>query len=431
MVRGLFAMTQNDPVSRGGGREPDGAHAMSATERRGALSVAAIIALRMLGLFLLFPVLSLHAGRYPDATPVLVGLAIGVHGLTQALFQIPFGTLSDRIGRKPIIAAGLLVFVAGSVVAALADTLHGVVVGRALQGVGAIGAAATALAADLTSEQQRTKAMAAIGIAIAGAFVTAQVLGPLLAAAIGLSGLFWLVTALALACLAVLGLVPEAPAISPRAAEPPRAIARVLADRQLLRLDLGVLVLHGTMTALFVVLPLALRDGAGLAPQAHWTLYAGAMLAAVCALRPAIAYGERSGHVVATLRLAAAVLAAGAISMGAARGSILGLGLAMAAYFTAFIVLEATLPSLVSRLAPATLRGTALAAFSTAHFAGTFAGGVLGGWLLANHGVQTVFNVGAGLAAAWILVTAGLREPPRPAVRSAPVPAVDEGPRGP
>jgi MFS family permease len=408
-------MTQNDHTSSDAyaAPAPDGSR-MSALERRASISLASIFALRMLGMFLLFPVLSLHADAYPDATPILVGWAIGIYGLTQALFQIPFGMLSDRLGRKRVIAAGLLVFALGSVVAALADTLHGVILGRAIQGVGAIAAAVMALAADLTREEHRTKAMAIIGVSIGMSFALAQVLGPVVTAWVGLPGLFWFTAVLALLGIAVLGLAVPNPVRTSfhRDTEPVVGqFTRVLRDRQLLRLDAGVLILHLMMTANFVALPLALRDHAGVAEAQHWMVYLGVLAASIALMVPIILHGERSGRVKQVLALAVLVLALGELGLATLHATIATLAAALVVYFTGFNVLEATLPSLVSRIAPADLKGTALAAFSTSQYLGAFIGGPLGGWLLATHGLAAVFATCAGLALFWLVLVAGVRNP--------------------
>ena len=410
-------MTQSElnPGSRAPGAHPPG-DGMTPRERRAAISLAAIFALRMLGLFLVFPVISLHADEFADATPVLVGWAIGAYGLTQALFQIPFGMLSDRVGRKRVITAGLLLFAAGSAVSAQADTLTQVALGRAIQGVGAIAAAVMALAADLTREEQRTKAMAIIGVSIGLAFAAAQILGPALARWVGLSGLFWFTGALALAGIAVLHLGVPDPEVSEfhDDAEPvPALLGRVLSNVQLLRLDAGVLMLHMVMTATFVILPLALRDRAGLGEDRHWLFYTVVLAASVAVMVPAIVQAERHGRVRAVLVGAAMSVALGELGLAAGHGALLGLGLALVVYFSGFNVLEATLPSLVSRLAPGRLKGTALAAYSTSQYLGAFLGGPLGGFAYARFGFAPVF-VGCGLLAlGWSVLAIGVRVPPR------------------
>ena len=239
--------------------------AMSRPERRAVAALSGIFSLRMLGLFMFLPVFSVHAHEYAGHTPLLIGVAIGIYGLTQGVFQVPFGILSDRFGRKPVIAAGLVIFALGSVVAALADGIWGVVAGRALQGLGAVAAAVMALASDLTGEAHRTKAMAVIGVSIGAAFALALVLGPAVTGVAGVSGLFWTTAVLAAAAVALLYLgVPDPPRVARSGGTPLADLASVLRDGQMLRLDAGIFILHAVMIATFVALPIALRDRAGI-----------------------------------------------------------------------------------------------------------------------------------------------------------------------
>ena len=262
-------------------RDPDAAGGMTRTEARSAASMAGIYALRMLGLFMILPVFALYADELEGATPALAGLAIGIYGMTQALLQIPYGLLSDRIGRKPVIIFGLLVFALGSAIAASADNIHLVIFGRALQGAGAIAAAVMALTADLIREEHRVKAMAIIGMSIGASFALAMVLGPVLNTWIGVPGIFWLTAVLALGGIAVVVLVVPNPVVTRvrRDAEAvPAQFASVLRDAQLFRLDIGIFALHLILTASFVVLPLALRDIAGLPANRHWEVYLPVLL---------------------------------------------------------------------------------------------------------------------------------------------------------
>ncbi len=384
---------------------------MTATERRAAAGLAGIYGFRMLGLFLILPVFALHAEALPDATPLLVGLAIGIYGLTQAVLQIPFGMLSDRIGRKPVIVGGLLLFAAGSAIAALATDLHWIIVGRAVQGSGAIAAAIMALAADLTRESQRTKAMAAIGMTIGFSFMLAMILGPLLHTWVGVSGIFWFTAGLALVGLVlVVGVVPT-PAHQQvhRDAEPvPALLGRVLRNPDLLRLDWGIFSLHLILTALFLGFPLALRD-AGLAPERHTLVYLPVLLAAVAAMVPFIILAERHGRMQAVFSGAVAVLGLALGGLYLAPDSVWQLALLLWAFFTAFNLLEASLPSLVSKIAPADAKGSAMGIYSTSQFAGAFVGGALGGWAHQTLGVHGTFLAGALVALVWFGVAAGMR----------------------
>jgi predicted MFS family arabinose efflux permease len=382
-------------------------------ERRSAAGLAAIFAMRMLGLFMILPVFALYAHDLVGATPLLVGLAIGAYGLTQAIFQIPFGLASDRIGRKPVIYAGLVIFAMGSVVAATADSISGVIIGRALQGSGAIAAATIALAADLTRESVRTRAMAAIGISVALSFAAALVVGPLLGDAIGVGGIFWLTAGLALLGMLVLAFIVPTPDRSRvhRDAEPVLSqIGAVLRNGTLLRLDAGIFLLHLSMVSLFVVLPLSLAE-AGLAPAAHWRLYLPVVLLAIVLMVPFILLAERGKQVKAVLIGAALSLTAAMLGLVEVEHSILALGALLVVMFTVFNLLEAVLPSLVSKAARAGDKGTATGVFSSSQFIGAFLGGLLGGYAHESFGPDAVYLLGAAAALVWLGVVATLRPP--------------------
>jgi MFS family permease len=393
----------------------DKEHSMTTAERRATFGLAGIYATRMLGLFLILPVFAVLARDLPDATPLLIGLAIGAYGLTQALLQIPFGMLSDRIGRRPVIVGGLLIFMLGSVVAALADDLVTILIGRAIQGAGAIPAVVTALLADLTRESQRTKSMALIGMSIGASFMLAMILGPLLAPWIGLSGLFWLIFVLACAGIPMLFLVVPAPPAQGHSLDvTPPGLGAVLRDVDLLRLDFGIFVLHAIMTALFLAVPLGLT-AAGLAGGHHAWFYLAVLLVSVLGMFPAIARAERQGRHKA-LFLAAIGLVALALILLAQPGSGLpALAIWLALFFTGFNILEASLPSLVSRTAPGAARGAAMGVYSTAQFAGAFVGGAGGGWVQQQFGAPALYLAAAVLAGLWFLAALGMRVPPRAA----------------
>ncbi|KAB7622912.1 MFS transporter [Alkalilimnicola sp. S0819] len=385
---------------------------MMPAERRATFGLASIFGLRMFGLFLILPVFSLHGGELQGATPMLIGLALGAYGLTQALLQIPMGWASDHWGRRPVIITGLLVFALGSVLAALSESIYGVIAGRALQGGGAIAAAVMALASDLTRDSQRTKAMAVIGMSVGGAFLAALVVGPLMAASLGLAGLFWLTALLALAALLVLWLgVPEGEARPAVRTGPGPRFREMLRDRNLWRLDLGIFVLHLILTAGFVALPLLLRDRLGLPGEAHWRVYVPVLLLSVVALVPAIGFGERRGRMhqlvpgtVLALLMALLLLA---LAPGAA-----WLWFALWLYFSAFNILEASLPSLISRFVDPSARGRALGVYSTAQFAGAFVGGLAGGLLYGLGGSSLLFLGLAALCVPWLLATLGMGRVP-------------------
>lgn len=387
--------------------------AFTALEKRAAAGLAAIFSTRMLGLFMILPVFALYAHDLQGATPMLVGLAIGAYGLSQALFQIPLGLLSDRIGRKPVIYGGLVMFAFGSVIAALADNIELVILGRVLQGSGAIAAATIALTADLTRDAVRTRAMAAIGISVALSFAAALVVGPPLARAVGLSGVFWVTAVMAIVGMLVLTYVVPTPERSSlhREAQPVLdQFAGVLANPTLLRLDLGIFLLHLTMVSLFVVLPLSI-ESAGLAAVDHWMLYLPVVLLAILAMVPFIIMAERGGRVKAVL--IGAVVAMGAAMLGfyLFNQSIWVLGLLLLVMFTVFNLMEAILPSLVSKAARAGARGTAMGVFSSAQFVGAFLGGLLGGLAHQSFGAEAVYLVGALTSLVWIGLAASMAMP--------------------
>jgi len=381
--------------------------AMIAAERRAATGLAGIYALRMLGLFILLPVLALAGRDLDGATPLLIGLALGIYGLTQALLQVPFGLLSDRFGRKRIILAGLLLFTAGSVICALSDSIWGVILGRALQGSGAIAAALMALAADLTRDAVRTRVMAVIGISIGLAFSVSLFAGPLVEAWIGLAGLFWLTAAFAVLAIVVLyTIVPDAHARQPQheSSPVPAQLLAVLRHRELLRLDLGIFALHCIMTATFVVLPVVL-ESAGLPGARHWEIYLPVLAASVAVMGPLIVLGERPGRARPVFLAAIALIVLAQLGLVAAGGQLFVVAVLLLLFFSGFNVLEATLPAHISRLAPAAHKGTAMGVYSSAQFLGAFAGGVLAGALQQFAGIAAVFGALAAIAVAWLLVS--------------------------
>lgn len=385
---------------------------MNAFEWRATGGLAAVYAVRMLGLFMILPVFALYARGLPGVTPFEIGLALGAYGLTQALLQIPFGLLSDRWGRKPLIIAGLLIFAGGSALAAGADSIGWIIAGRALQGAGAIAAVASALLADLTREAKRTVAMLVLGVGIGVSFTAAMVLGPVLAKWVGVPGIFALTALLAVACIPlVLWVVPAAPAPARAHRGVFRNMAAVLADRQLLRLDAGVFILHAILTALFVALPLTLADDLAVDRADHWLIYLPVMLASVALSLPLIQVGERRGHSKALFVAAVAVLAMAAGGLVWAQQGLVGVVLGLFAFFVAFNVLEASLPSLVSRVCPYQLRGAGMGVYSSSQFLGAFFGGALGGLAYQWAGATGVFAGAAVAALAWLVIAAGLRAP--------------------
>ena len=389
---------------------------MSATELRAGASLAGVFGLRMLGLFLILPVFAVHAPQLAGGDNLtLVGIALGAYGLSQAILQIPFGMASDRWGRKPVIYAGLVIFAAGSFLAAVAGDIWTTIIGRTLQGAGAISSVVVALAADLTREQHRTKTMAMIGAMIGLAFATSLVAAPVLYQWIGMGGLFALTGALCLLAMPVVAfIVPEVP---PREDQPPAArdAMRVALAPELLRVNLGIFVLHVVQMAMFVVLPLRLVE-AGLDLPSHWKLYLPVVLASFVVMAPAILYADRHNRPKSVM-LGAIALLVGVEAVLGAVGSVPAYAAAILAFFVAFNVLEALLPSLVSRLAPSHARGTAIGVYNTTQTLGLFFGGLLGGWLAKNHGAAAVYVSCALLSLLWLLVALGMK--PLPAARGA------------
>jgi MFS family permease len=387
---------------------------MSPQEIRAGASLAGVFGLRMLGLFLILPVFAVHAPQLSGGdSQTLVGIALGAYGLTQAILQIPFGMASDRWGRKRVIYVGLVIFAAGSFLAAAADDIWIAIAGRALQGAGAISSVVVALAADLTREQHRTKTMAMIGSMIGFTFALSLVAAPVLYRSIGMAGLFVLIGVLALAAIGVVMYLVPSSAARPSVPAGTRAIWESIFHPELVRLNVGIFVLHMVLYAMFVVLPPMLVN-AGLPLSAHWHLYLPVVLASFVFMVPPILYADRRNRpkpvllgAVALLVAVEAIAAVTGITLFALAGLLLG-------FFVAFNVLEALLPALISRLAPAQARGTAIGVYNTTQTLGLFFGGLLGGWVAEHYGTTAVFAACALLAALWLAVASGMR--PVPAV---------------
>ncbi len=387
---------------------------MSPREKRTAYSLAVIYTVRMLGLFMILPVFTLYGGELAGHTPFLIGLAIGIYGLTQALLQIPFGMLSDRIGRKPVIYAGLLIFVLGSVIAALSHSIYGVLLGRALQGAGAISSTVMALAADLTREEHRTKIMATIGLSIGFAFSLGIVAGPVLNSWIGVDGIFWLTAVLGLAAIIVAAVMVPNPADSRLHRDTEvvtGSFGEVLRDAQLLRLDLGIFTMQFVLTANFVVLPVVLAKMTGVPPSHEWAVYLPVMLIAFIFMVPFVIIAEKQRKMKSIFVAAIGALVLCEFMYVFSDHSLAEIVAVMLVFFTAFNVLEATLPSLVTKFAPPARKGTAMGVYSTSQFLGIFAGGALGGAAFAHWGVNGVFVLGAIVAAIWLLFASSMRHP--------------------
>ncbi|HYC42026.1 MAG TPA: MFS transporter [Noviherbaspirillum sp.] len=389
---------------------------MSPLEIRASASLASIFALRMLGMFLILPVFAVHAKSLPGGdSATMVGLAMGIYGLTQSFGQIPFGAASDKYGRKRVIIIGLILFAIGSFIAAAASNLTWVIIGRAIQGAGAISAAVTAFIADSTRDEHRTKAMAMVGGSIGLTFAISLVAAPAMYKLIGMEGLFALTGVLStLAILVVLYVVPPAPPKPPAKNVP---FSEVLANRELMRLNYGVFALHVTQMAMFVIVPSALVQYADLPLAAHWKVYLPVVLISFAVMMPPLLAGEKRGMMKQVFLGGIALMAivqAGLwmfLSWPTMPSAILILLLLM--FFISFNILEACQPSLVSRIAPPAAKGAALGVYNTLQALGLFCGGALGGWLQQHVGAPSVFVLCAVLTVVWLIIAAGMKNLPR------------------
>ncbi len=357
----------------------------------------------MFGLFLILPVLSIYAEQL-NASPMLMGIALGVYGITQAIFQIPFGIMSDKVGRKPVILAGLAIFAIGSLMAAFADTIEGVIIGRALQGAGAIAAAVLALTSDLTRENQRTKAMAMIGMTIGFAFLLALIASPWLEFFIGVQGLFIMTAVLAVGSMVLIVKVVPTP-VQTRNLEVkavPAKMLQLLRNPQLIRLDFGIFILHFVLTAMFVVVPIIMLERLGLETRDHWQIYIPALFGSIVFMVPMIILSSRKKLLIRIFLSAISILLFAQILLMRGPSSVMALTLCMFFFFWGFNLLEAMLPSMVSRLAPAACKGSAMGVYNTFQFLGVFFGGFVGGIIYGNIGVAAVFIVCAFMLLAWV-----------------------------
>ncbi|HJV08009.1 MAG TPA: MFS transporter [Chromobacteriaceae bacterium] len=393
---------------------------MNSLELRASLGLAGVYALRMLGMFLILPVFALYAQTLQGAhNHTLIGFALGSYGLTQALLQLPLGMLSDKVGRKKVIYAGLVLFAIGSFVAGAAHDITILTIGRTIQGAGAISAAITALLADLTREENRTKAMAMIGMSIGTTFAVSLVLGPLLAQYIGVNGIFDLTGVLSLMALVGVWLLIPNPAVSRFHSDTEANTARlpaVLKNRELSRLNYGIFALHASQMAMFVTIPFALIKTAGLDKSHHWEVYLPVVTIGFLLMVPAIIYGEKKAKLKQVFVGAVALMAAAQLGMALALDSFWLIVIWLALYFIAFNILEATLPSLISKIAPPDAKGTAIGVYNTAQSFGLFLGAAAGGWLYTHYGPTGVFGFTSLLMLSWLLMS--LTMAPPSAVRS-------------
>ena len=386
---------------------------MSAVERRATISLASLYGFRMLGLFMVLPVLALYMDDYAGATPLMLGLTLGAYGLTQAILQIPLGLLSDRIGRRPVIIGGLLMFVVGSLYAAMADTMVELIIGRAMQGMGAIASTLMAMVTDLTSEENRSKSMAAIGGSIGLSFILAMILGPVIAGSLGLGGIFWVTAVLGLLGIAVfMILVPKTVNVQKNreTLADIKQIGQLLKHPMLMRLNVGIFALHLALMAAFVVIPTILIEELGVGRDNLWWVYLGLLGGGFVAMVPAMIFGERYNKQKLSFVIAVAMLAVPMLVLGLERGALLT-PLMLLIFFAAFNLLEASLPSWLSKTCPVGNRGTAMGIYSTCQFFGAFVGGTVGGWSLQQYGIDGLFLLVAGVLVIWWVLALGLKAP--------------------
>jgi MFS family permease len=400
-----------------------------AHENRSVLALASIFAFRMLGLFMILPVFSVFAHHLSGSTPLLIGLALGIYGLTQAILQIPFGMLSDRIGRKPIITMGLVLFALGSIVAAMSHSIYGVIIGRALQGTGAVGSTLIALVADLTREENRTKAMAMVGIIIGTSFSIALVAGPLLNTLIGVNGIFWFT-----ACLAVGGIVmlhtavpnPPKNIFHSDSEAQPKLFKSVLTNAELLRLDFGIFIQHAILTASFIVIPVTLANVVKIPQQHQWILYLPVLLLSFMAMVPFVIIAEKKFKMKQMFVGAIACLCLAQLLLSHYHQHLWPMAVALFIFFTGFNLLESTLPSLISKIAPAGSKGTAMGVYSSSQFLGIFFGGAIGGWLYGQHHISGVYYACAMMAGVWFLVALTMDKPRHLSTHILPLPSISD-----
>lgn len=392
---------------------------MSPAELRATIGLSGVYGLRMFGLFIILPVFAFYAEELPGGDNyTLVGIALGAYGLTQAILQIPFGWLSDRIGRKPVIYLGLILFVIGSLVAAAATNIYWVILGRIIQGAGAISAAVMALAADLTREEHRTKAMAMIGMTIGTVFAISLAIAPILNQWIGVPGIFAMTGVLALFAMLVVNKIIPDPQISRFHSDTEASSASfsvVLRNPQLLRLNYGIFALHAILMALWLVVPLTLRQ-AGMAAENHWQVYLPVLILSVMLIIPVIIYSEKKAKLKPVFVAAIATLLTGQLLLAVTTDSLEGTAVALLVFFTAFNLLEASLPSLISKIAPVGAKGTAMGVYSSTQFLGAFVGAAAGGFLYGEYGSFALYAFCGTLLIVWLLLAMTMKAPA--AVRS-------------
>ncbi|WP_119343334.1 MFS transporter [Facilibium subflavum] len=387
---------------------------MKFSEKKVTLSIASIYAFRMLGLFVILPIFSLYADKIIDATPTLMGLALGIYGLTQALLQIILGIFSDYYGRKPIIIFGLVLFIIGSIVCAASTTIYGIIIGRALQGAGAIGSTLTALIADVTKEENRMKAMSVIGMTIGLSFIGAMVLSPILNSLVGLSGIFWLTALLgAIGIFILVFMVPTPKKIMVHRDSETVAgqIKKVLVLPELLRLNVGIFTLHAILTALFLVIPVILESYIGISETRQWLVYLPVLVISFVIMVPFIIIAETKNKMKSIFVGAIFILTVMQFLLFEFDRHVIVMSVLLILFFSSFTLLEAALPSLVSKIAPVGSKGTAMGVYSNAQFFGIFIGGVLGGVVFHHSGIKGVFILNGLLGLIWFIIALTMKKP--------------------
>jgi MFS family permease len=404
-------------------------NSMTPTELRASIGLASVYGLRMLGLFIILPIFAIYAEHLPGGeNHLLIGIALGAYGLTQAILQIPAGWLSDHYGRKPVIYIGLILFVIGSLIAASADNIYWIIAGRIVQGAGAINAAVMALTADLTREDHRTKAMAMIGMTIGVSFAVSMVLSPLLYASIGMSGIFTMTAVLAVFAMMVVAFFIPNPAITRFHTDTEangKRLGEVLRNKDLLRLDFGIFSLHAILMSVFMQVPFLLKDN-GLHAVYHWKVYLPVMLLAFVLMVPPMIFADKKSRGKEVFMGAIALAVIAQVSLLEFHSSIFSVAVALLLFFIAFNLLEAMLPSLISKTAPLAAKGTAMGVYSSVQFLGAFVGASTGGFLMQHFGGNAVLVFAIILLMFWLLVASGMRSPAAVRTRLYPLPALNE-----
>ncbi len=418
-----------DTIIRSADAKIKAGDSMSPLELRASMGLASVYGLRMLGLFIILPIFALYAEHLPGGeSPLLIGIALGAYGLTQAILQIPAGWLSDRYGRKPIIYIGLILFVIGSLIAASADNIYWIIAGRVIQGTGAINAAVMALTADLTREDHRTKAMAMIGMTIGFSFALSMVLSPLLYASIGMSGIFMMTAVLAVLAILVIAFVVPNPAITRFHTDTEangKRLGEVLHNKELLRLNFGIFSLHAILMSVFMQVPFMLKDN-GLHVAYHWKVYLPVMLLAFVFMIPPMIFADKKSRIKEVFIGAIVLAALAQLILLIFNASVFSVALALLLFFIAFNLLEAMLPSLISKTAPLAAKGTAMGVYSSVQFLGAFIGATAGGFLMQYFGGNAVLMFAIVLLILWLLVALGMQSPATVRTRLYPMPSMDE-----